>query len=75
MKNARPQRLLSPQEAKAALEARGETVTDFANRHGIKRSAVYQVLYGNKKGRYGEAHRAAVALGIKHTISSYPLAQ
>lgn len=60
-----PPPLLTPEEARAKLEARGESVAAFARRQKIKPIAVYQVLYGLKKGRRGEAHRAAVALGIK----------
>lgn len=65
MKTATSRPLLTAKQARAALRARGETVTAFARRHGLNRSTVYQVLYGEKKGRYGESHRAAVALGIK----------
>ena len=60
-----PPALLTPEEARAKLEARGESVAEFARRKNLKAIAVYQVLYGVKKGRRGESHRAAVALGIK----------
>ena len=40
----------------------GKIVADFARRHKLKQRSVYGVLYGNNKGRRGEAHRAAVAL-------------
>lgn len=60
-----PQPLLTTEEARAQLEARGESVAEFARRKNLKPIAVYQVLYGVKKGRRGESHRAAVALGIK----------
>ncbi len=60
-----PPALLTLKEARAQLEARGESVAGFARRKNVKANAVYQVLYGAKKGRRGESHRAAVALGIK----------
>ncbi|GJN53071.1 hypothetical protein TUM20286_28230 [Pseudomonas tohonis] len=55
----------TPAQAKAWLEAQGITVKDFAERNGLDQSTTYQVLAGKKKGRRGEAHKAAVALGIK----------
>lgn len=58
-------KLLTVDEARQQMEARGESVADFARRKKVKAAAVYQVLYGTKKGRRGESHRAAVALGIK----------
>lgn len=60
-----PPALLTIEQARAQLEARGESVAEFARRKKVKANAVYQVLYGAKKGRRGESHRAAVALGIK----------
>jgi gp16 family phage-associated protein len=60
-----PPVLLTREQARKALESRGESVADFARARGLDAPTVYQVLYGTKKGRRGEAHRAAVALGIK----------
>lgn len=68
MTNATRNKLLTLRQARQQLDARGESVADFARRHGIKPAAVYHVLYGIKKGRRGEAHRAAVALGVKAGI-------
>ena len=65
-----PPALLTLEEARAQLEARGESVAEFARRTNVKANAVYQVLYGAKKGRRGESHRAAVALGIKRGVLS-----
>lgn len=58
-------KLLTVEQARAQLDARGESVAEFARRHKLKSRAVYGVLYGNNKGRRGDAHQAAVALGIK----------
>lgn len=55
----------TPAQAKAWLEAQGISVKDFAEQNGLDQSTTYQVLAGTKKGRRGEAHKAAVALGIK----------
>ncbi len=52
-------------QAKEWIEAQGKSVKDFASEHGLDLHTTYQVLAGVKKGRRGEAHRAAVALGIK----------
>lgn len=65
MAHTSTQKLLTIEQARAQLEARGESITEFARRHNLKSRAVYGVLYGNNKGRRGDAHRAAVALGVK----------
>jgi gp16 family phage-associated protein len=52
-------------EVQAAFEAAGVTVSGWARAHGFKRMAVVDVLRGKRVGRSGEAHRVAVALGLK----------
>lgn len=52
-------------EARARLEMQGISVKDFALRHQLSPSTVYAVINGQKKCLRGEAHRAAVLLGIK----------
>lgn len=59
----------TPEEARAALDAMGVSVQEFAKAHGLHPSTVYEVLAGRRKGRRGEAHRAAVLLGIKSSGS------
>lgn len=54
----------------ADLIAQGISVREWAKQHGIHESTVYQVLSGQKKGRRGEAHRAAVLLGLKEGVIS-----
>lgn len=44
---------------------RGETVAGWAREHGYPYRAVWEVLVGRNKGRYGMAHSIAVALGLK----------
>lgn len=56
---------LTAQQARQRLEEQGITIADFARRHGLRYHTVQTVLAGKKKGRYGEAHKAAVALGMK----------
>ncbi|CAB3736331.1 hypothetical protein LMG24238_06219 [Paraburkholderia sediminicola] len=58
---------LSLEEARANFEAQGVAVTDWAEAHGFKREDVYAVLNGRTKGRRGQAHCIAVALGLKST--------
>jgi gp16 family phage-associated protein len=52
---------------------RGVTITRWAREHGLNEAMTYQVLYGKKKGVRGEAHRVAVALGLKHGIACPPI--
>ena len=61
--------LLTIEEARKRLEARGESVAEFARRNKLNTRSVYGVLYGNNKGRRGDAHQAAVALGIKAGVA------
>jgi len=65
MQNAKRPQLRTPAEVRADFERRGVTVAQFARDHDLRQGIVYQVLSGQKKGRSGEAHRAAVLLGIK----------
>jgi gp16 family phage-associated protein len=58
----------TPAQAKAWLEAQGKTVKEFADENQLDAPTTYQVLAGTKKGRRGEAHRVAVALGIKDGV-------
>ena len=61
--------LLTIEEARKRLEARGESIAEFARRNKLNTRSVYGVLYGNNKGRRGDAHKAAVALGIKAGVA------
>ena len=57
------------EEARAWFERTGQTVTQWAQDHGFSASVVYALLSGRARGRRGNAHRAAVALGIKPKIA------
>ncbi|OLF56548.1 DNA-binding protein [Pseudomonas chlororaphis] len=56
------------QKAREALEKRGQSAKDFAVQHELNPSTVYAVLSGQSHCRRGEAHRAAVLLGIKDGV-------
>lgn len=58
----------TPAQAKAWLDEQGISIKAFADQHGLDPATTYQVLSGAKKGRRGEAHRAAVLLGIKEGV-------
>lgn len=51
------------------LDRRGETICAWADRFGIKRHVVFDLLRGRGKGRRGESHRAAVLMGMKKGIA------
>ncbi|MNJ62749.1 hypothetical protein D3C77_586020 [compost metagenome] len=53
--------------ARKRLEQQGITVKAFALQNNLHPSTVYAVLLGQKKCLRGEAHRAAVLLGIKES--------
>jgi len=55
----------TPAQAKTWIESQGKTVKEFADANGLDLHTTYQVLAGTKKGKRGEAHKAAVLLGIK----------
>lgn len=61
------QTLKTPSEVRAWLERHGVTVSGWARAHGFPPSVVFAVLSGRTRGRHGQAHRAAVALGLKET--------
>lgn len=50
----------------------GETVADWANKHGFSVATTYSLLAGRLRARRGEAHRIAVALGLKPGAPSAP---
>ena len=58
----------TPAQAKAWLEQQGKSIKDFADENKLDPATTYQVLAGTKKGRRGEAHKAAVLLGIKEGV-------
>ncbi|WP_426131413.1 DNA-binding protein [Pseudomonas sp. DWP1b1] len=59
---------LTPEQARAALDRKGVSIAEFCRKHELNRNLVSDLLNGRKKGRRGEAHRAAVLLGIKDGV-------
>ncbi|RPE72511.1 gp16 family phage-associated protein [Tibeticola sediminis] len=58
----------SPEEVRADFERRGKTIRQFAREIGVSDRIVYEVLRGRFKGRRGQAHKAAVLLGLKDGV-------
>jgi len=58
--------LKTPDEVKSEFRRSGVSIAKWAVENGLNTVVVYQLLAGRRKGERGEAHRAAVMLGIKH---------
>lgn len=43
----------------------GESISGWATRHGFSAATTYSLLAGRLRANRGEAHRIAVALGLK----------
>lgn len=56
---------LTPEQARHWFEAAGVSISEWAQSNGFKRDLVYSLLAGRIRGTRGDAHRAAVALGLK----------
>lgn len=52
-------------QVKRKLEKEGKSFKQFAQENNLNYRTVLCVLNGVNKGKRGEAHRAAVALGLK----------
>jgi gp16 family phage-associated protein len=52
-------------EAKQWLERHGVTVTEWSKAHGFDPRVVFALLNGRTTGKWGQAYRAAVALGLR----------
>lgn len=52
-------------QIRRSFEERGISVTAWATAQGFPVSVVYALLAGRTRGLRGNAHRAAVALGLK----------
>jgi len=60
--------LLTPEQARADLDRKGKSIAEFSRENGLNKNLVSDLLNGRKKGRRGEAHKAAVLLGIKEGV-------
>lgn len=55
----------TPAEARDWLKRHGVPVTDWAKAHGFDPTVVFSLLNGRTRGLRGQAHLAAIALGMK----------
>ncbi|MBF8766696.1 DNA-binding protein [Pseudomonas putida] len=55
-------------QARAELDRKGMSIAEFCRVNGLNKNLVSDLLNGRRKGRRGEAHRAAVLLGIKDGV-------
>lgn len=60
-----PNHSRTTEEAHAWFIRHGVCITDWCRERGFDRDTVFDLLRKKRVGRRGEAHRAAVALGLK----------
>lgn len=60
-----PCALKTPEQVLAEFARRGESISNWARERRLPASIVFDVLSGRVKGIRGNAHRAAVLLGLK----------
>jgi gp16 family phage-associated protein len=60
----------TPASAREWIRAHGLCQTELARRIGVSRLIVVDLLRGQLKGHRGDAHRAAIALGLKRDPAS-----
>lgn len=59
---------VTPEQARASLDRKGMSIAEFCRIHDLNKNLVSDLLNGRRKGRRGDAHRAAVLLGIKDGV-------
>lgn len=60
------------ERVRAWFAGNGITISEWARLHEFQPDLVYGVLSGRLRGRRGQAHRIAVALGLKRTMTGSP---
>lgn len=55
----------TPETSYQWLVAHGVPVAELARQNQVPRSTLVDLLRGKQKGRYGQAHRGAIVLGLK----------
>jgi len=55
----------TPAAVRAEFARKGLSIAEWARENGLSVPRVYDVLLGRNKGVRGDAHKAAVALGLK----------
>lgn len=58
-------------QVKAAFRASGLTIKDWARANGFSPGSVYVLLNSDRPAIRGEAHRIAVALGMKPKVTMF----
>jgi gp16 family phage-associated protein len=66
----RRQSIRTKEQVQEWFETHGIAISDWAKENGFTANVVYTLLSGRTRGRRGEAHRAAIALGMKPTPGS-----
>lgn len=61
-------------QKRAELRAHGINLREFCEAKGVSYQAARELLIGKSKGHRGEAHKAAVALGLKPDPSTLQFA-
>ena len=57
---------LTINEVRQAFKSYGLTIAQWAERHGVHKASVYQVLYRKHRSYHGKAHAIAVLLRLKN---------
>jgi len=60
----------SLEEARALFDRTGIPISDWAAANGFARDSVYAILDGRLKGKRGQSHKIAVALGLKKGVAA-----
>lgn len=60
--------LRSLEDVERDLDRKGISKADWAREHGIKPGVLYEIFSRRSSCRRGEAHRAAVLLGLKEGV-------
>lgn len=59
------QELKTPAQVRAEFDRKGASIAEWARENNLSPQRVYDVLQKRNKGKRGEAHKAAVLLGLK----------
>lgn len=60
--------LRSLEEIECEFDRRGVSKADWAREHGIRPGVLYEIFSRRSSCKRGEAHRAAVLLGLKEGV-------
>lgn len=60
--------LRSVEDIKRDFDERGINAAEWAREHGLKPGVIYEIFSRRSSCKRGEAHRAAVLLGLKEGV-------